>query len=555
MAWAPCAPVFVDRQLAGILARSGLLDDTRRRVESLRAGLTGTTATGWSCRFPVLAGPGAPPGAAGGILTVTACDPGVHPPRGAQPLDRVLDCAELRRALGVDLADMFVAGLPADERAVVLGRSGTAAVWLACQSRRAGRRIPDDVVVSADLVAGPGGAPRLGPVDGGDAKADVVNRECAGARLLLCGPHGAAPKVVRLEPGAAAKDLEHLVWGTAATTDRGELGQVATTACSAFDDHDYARAAPRYEVVVAMARPEDGELLLEACLRLATIAVHQGRPQEAAEWFARADQAKVPKTKSGRYTVERLGALAGMYVDRFEPTSARKLLECVSARRAADPEHTDDWERIQVLGAWRRLHLLEGAPRAARAEQVQLYGAADEAERPRALIDLAWTEIRCGDLEAARRWLLAARRGLLAVPEMYRLQTRAFLAWHVGRLAARDDPTEELDDLLDDAAIGALLAEATLQAAPRWRLEALRAVRRGQLDDIGPLAARCTSFQRWHLGVFLLECDGAFELAARTLRDAEVDLAGMPALAEARERLASGWDEGAVRVLMTNVAY
>jgi len=226
-----------------------------------------------------------------------------------------------------------------------------------------------------------------------------------------------------------------------------------------------------------------------------------------------------------------------------------------AAKRAAEPEHADPWERVQVLGAWRRLHLLEGAPPAARAAQVELCGVEDEVERPRALIDLAWTEVRCGELGEARRALLEARWRLQAVPEMYRLQTRAFLTWHVGRLAARGGSTEALDDLLDDDAVGALLAQGTLQAAPRWRLEALRAVRSGRLEDIGPLAARCTSFQRWHLGVFLLECEGAVELAARTLREAGVDLAGMPALADARERLVRGRDEGAARVLQANVAY
>lgn len=547
--------MFVAHQLGEILARCGLLDDTRRRVEALQAGLAGATPTGWSCRFPVLVGHGAPEGVVGGILTVTACDPGVHPPRGAQPLDRVLDGAALRHTLGVDLRDLYVGGLPADPRAVVLGRSGTAAAWLAYQSRKAGRRISDRVVVSADVVAGPGGAPRLAPVDGGDAKAGVVARECAGAHLLLCGPHGVAPNVVSLAPGAEVADLEHLVWGTVATTDRGELCRVAAVARSAFDDHDYAGAAPRYEGVVRMARPEDGELLLEACLRLAAIAVHRGQPHEAAEWFTRADAAKVPGAQKGRYAVERLGALAGMHVDRFQPTSARRLLELAAARRAAEPEHTDDWERIQVLGAWRRLHLLEGDPRAARAVQRQLCAIADEAQLPRALVDLAWTELRCGELARARGALLEANAQLPGAPEVYRLQTRAFLTWLVGRLAALGGSVEDLGHLLDDDAIARLLDEPTLQAAPRWRLEALRAVRRGQLDALGPLAARCTPFQRWHLGVFLLECQGAREIALGALRGAGVDLAGMPALAEALDQLAEGPDEGAARVLRTNVAY
>ena len=554
MAWAPCAPVFVTGALAGILSRPGLLEDTRRRIESLRAGLVGTTSSSWSCRFPVLAGPGAQAGVAGGVLTVTACDPGVHPPRGSLPLDKALDCAQLRDILGADLSGMFVTGLPGSQEAVVLGRSGTAAAWLAHRSRQTGRRVADGVVVSADLVAGPGG-PRLAPIDGGDAKAAVVARECPGARLLLCGPHMAASNVVDFTSGAAVTDLEHVIWGNGATTDRAELCGIAAVARSAFDDHDYAGAAPRYQSVVAMSRMQDGELLLEACLRLAAIAVHQGRPHEAAAWFARADEVQMPGAKKGRYAVERLGALAGMYIDRFEPGSARRLLELAAAKRAAEADHGDPWERIQMLGAWRRLHLLEGAPEAARGVQTELCGVDDEVERPRALIDLSWTEIRCGELGAARRSLLAARGRLLAVPEMYRLQTRAFLAWHVGRLAARGGRVDGLADLLDDDAIGGLLAEPTLQAAPRWRLEALRAVRAGTIEEIGAIAARCTPFQRWHLGVFLLECSGLFEVAVGTLRQAGVDLTGMPILAGALERLELGREEEAVRVLQGNVAY
>lgn len=545
--WATCAPRFVSQEIEGILRCADLPARDRARIAAwcvdLQFGEPGT----WVCRFPALAGPEAPPRLVGGLLAIVATDPGVLPPRGSAPAAEVLDIAGMGASTG-----LHVLGLPTQGDLMVIGASGGAAAWLAHRARATGRTIPGGVVVSAALVPGPDGEPCLATVAGGGAKAKVVARELPGAKLLLCGdPEG--EDVVALPVGARVRELEQLVWGAAAITDRIELIRIAALARSAFDSHDYVTAEPRYRQVANAAANEDVELHHEACLRLAGVAIHQGRPGDADAWMHRADQLEhaLPRSKRGVYVVERLSTLAGRAIDGFRPRAARDLLETDPARHAA-ADATDTWKQLQVRGAWRRLHLLNGAPLEARAEQRALLDitADDPVEYPRVLVDLGFVETRCGDLPAARDAFLAARDAVAGMPPIYAVQSRAFLAWHVARYARRGGDLDGLAEILNPHALGALLDDPRLQAAARWRVEAVRAETIATLDA---LAARVTDFQRWYLGTFLLEAPAAVDLAGRLLATADVDLSGMPVLERAREELRAGRLDPAV--FLAHVAY
>lgn len=545
--WATCAPRFVRNEIEGILRCADLPARNRACIEAwlvdLELGDLGT----WVCRFPALAGPNAPARLEGGLLSIVATDPGVLPPRGSSAINGVLD-------IGVfgDAADLHVVGLPTYEGIQVLGGSGGAAASLAYRARATGRIIPRDLVVSAALVPGPDGEPCLDAVAGGGAKARVVARELPGARLLLCGD-AEGEDVVPLPIGARVRELERLVWGDAAIIDRTELIQIGALAKRSFDSHDYATAAPRYREVANLAYNEDVELQHEACLRLAAISVHQGVPGEADAWMHRADELEraLPRSKRGRYVVERLSTLAGRAIDGFRPQAARDLLETDTARRAAD-DHSDTWKQLQVRGAWRRLHLLNGAPLDARAEQRALLDitADDPVEYPRVLVDLAFVETRCGELSAARDAFLAARDAIAGMPSFYAIQSRAFLAWHLARYARRGGDLAGLAEILSPPALDALLGDPRLQAAARWRVEAVRAE---TIETLGVLAARVTDFQRWYLGAFLLEAPAAVELAGRLLATTAVDLSGMPVLEQAREELRAGRLEPSV--FLAHIAY
>jgi hypothetical protein len=546
-AWATCAPRFVRREIDGILRCADLTARDRARIESWLVGLELGEPGTWVSRFPALAGADAPARLEGGLLSIVATDPGVLPPRGASSATSVLDLG----AVG-PVVDVHVLGLPAHDGVLVVGRSGGAAAWLAQRSRATGRIVPKDVVVSAELVPGPDGEPCLAAVAGGGAKARVVARELPGARLLLCGdPEG--EEVVPLTVGARVRELERLVWGDAAIVDRDELRRIGALARSAFDAHDYATAESRYREVASASESEDVELHHEACLRLAAVAIHQGLPGDSDGWLRRADELErvLPRSKRGVYVVERLGTLAGRAIDGFRPQEARKLLETSPARHAA-ADAADIWKQIQVRGAWRRLHLLEGAPREAREEQRALVEitADDPVECPRVLLDLGFVETRCGDLPAARGAFLAAHQAIAGMPPVYALQSRAFLAWHLARFARRGGDLAGLGDLLSARGLDELLGDVRLQTAGRWRVKVVRAATNECLEA---LAAELTPFQRWCLGVFLLDLPATMDLAGRLLATADVDLSGMPVLERAREELRAGRLDPAVFV--THGAY
>lgn len=546
--WATCAPTFVSREMEGILRCADLPARDRARIEAWLVGLELGEPGTWVCRFPALVGPDAPARLEGGLLSIVATDPGVLPPRGASSVTGVLDIGMLGAA-----ADLHILGLPAREAVLVLGESGGAAAWLAHRARATGRIIPRDIVVSAALVPGPDGEPCLGAVAGGGAKARVVARELPGARLLLCGDSEGAD-VVAVPVGARVRELERLVWGSAATMDRTELTRIGALARSAFDAHDYATAAPRYREVASSASKDDVELHHEACLRLAAVAVHQGMPRDADAWLHRADDLEqaLPRSKRGVYVVERLSTLAGRAIDGFRPRVARDLLETGHARHAAT-DATDTWKQLQVRGARRRLHLLTGAPLDARAEQRALLdvSADDPVECPRVLVDLGFVEMRCGDLPAAREAFLAARGAIAGMPLIYAVQSRAFLAWHVARYARRGGDLNGLADVVDPQALDALLGDPRLQAAGSWRVEAVRAATSEAL--LSALAARLTDFQRWYLGAFLLEVPAAVDLAGRLLATTDIDLSGMPVLQSARDELRAGRLDPAV--FLAHAAY
>jgi hypothetical protein len=555
MAWAPCAPAFVRERLEHLLDRRELVPSERSFIENCRKSASNVPdVPPWSCRFPVLVGDKVPTGIEGGILTVSASEPGVLPPRGGDPFAAVVEGGipeVLSRA-----ASLTVLGLPVDRRAVVFGRSATAAAWLAWRAMQTGRKIPDDLVVSADLVPGPGGAPCLAAVEGGGLKARVVAREMPNACLMFCGEHDGSSNVDSLPAGAPVADLERMVWGDAAVTDRVELGNVAAQALRAFEGHDYLTAESRYEWVFAHAGQDDEKMAFEACLRLAAVAVHRGRADTAQAWFDKADAVSLPNSQKGPYLVERLAGLAGMHIDAFRPTRAREILETPQMRHAGDADCADPWMRIQVLGAWRRLHLLEGAPERAREEQRKIVELAEGPEVPRSYLDLAWTSIRCGDLNEARLALCNARSMIQEVPTTYRLQTQAFLAWYAGRLVLRGGAATGLEDLIHPATLDRLLAEPSLQPAARWRARGMRAALIADWRDAEDLVHSCSPFQRWYLGLFFLDIAGARHIALVCLSGEIPDLSEAPDPASARDAfLASPADEQAVTTLRQRAVY
>ncbi len=536
-AWATCAPHFVRDELEGILRYAALSGPDCAALDALLSGLDLGDPGGWSCRFPALAGAGAPEALVGGVLALVATDPGVPAPRGARPATTVLERSAVFGGGG-----QYVLGMPDVEDVLVVGSSSAAASWLADRARATGRRVPPDVVVSASLVAGPDGEPRLAPVHGVAAKARVVLRELPGARLYFCGEAPAAQDagahLVSVPVGAPVRELERLIWGNTASKDRNELRRIAAVADEAFRSHDYATAGSRYRELLELADADCAELCYEAKLRLASVAVHRGCGAEADAWYAAADAVAVPESRRG-LQIERLTGLAGAAIDAFRPTIARSFLENRRVKRAAS-DGDELWERIQALGAWRRLHLLEGSPEEAHTVQRELVEVADAVERPRALLDLGFVAVRCGDLGAATEALAAARGVIVGLAPVYRVQSEAFLAWHVARLVCAAGPVPGLDDLLDADALEARLAEAHLQDAGRWRLEAILAAGRSDLDALSALAVRLSPFQAWYLGVFLLERPGTSVFATECLASSRVDLSEMPHLARAREALCGG---------------
>ena len=556
MRWATCAPVAVADRLAQLTGRRGLTADCRGQIEGYRLGLRSLAPVAdWCCRFPVAAEHPEKHGFTGGVLMVTAVDDTVLQPSGATPIIEALDVSSLCAVAPVGTVGLSVGGIPTGANAVVIGRSGTAACWLAARAREIGRSIPQNVVVSADLVPGPGGEPRLAIVGDCDEKARVVATELPGCRLLICGVHTPAAHVTAFPAGTPVGVLERAIWGPVGHLDRAELGRVATFAKSAFDVQDYARAEHRYQSLLELLGPADRELRFEATLRLGAIAVHRGRPEDAKRWFDEADAVPLSNDRKSDYLVERLASMAGMFIDAFDPGGARSLLESKHAKHAADPDCGRAWDRIQLLGSWRRLHLLEGDAIAAMRVQRELVALAEGDQLPRALLDLGWSCIRCGELSTASEALLQARVAIAETGGVYRVQSIAFLTWYAGRLAFRGGDVTGLDDSIALPHIDAVLADPSLQAAGRWRLSALRAALNRSDTELMTLVNACTEFQKWQVGAFLLELDWVQELGRHCLASARVDLSRAPALADAASRLASGPDADAVAVVVARSVY
>lgn len=556
MVWATCAPLAVAERLRQLRERPGLTADGRALIEGYLSGLRPLAPTAdWCCRFPVVAEHPKMHGFKGGILTASAVDATVLPPAGSAPVGRVLDIGALTALENVGVVGLFVGGIPLESDAVLVGRSGTAAAWLAARARRTGRSIPEDVVVSADLVPGPGGEPCLAEVTHCDEKAEVVRKELPGCRVFVCGAHSPSEHVTGFAAGTPVGELERAIWGREGQLDRAGLSRVATVAKEAFEDQDYALAAQRYQELLGLLGTADRELRFEAALRLGSIAVHRGRPEDARTWFAQADAIKLPNDRKSDYIIERLASIAGMFIDAFDPDGARTLLESKHAKQAADPDYPRAWDRIQVLGSWRRLHLLEGDAEAARRIQSELLALAEGDQLPRALLDMGWTCIRCGDLPAAKDALRQARVAIDETGGVYRVQSIAFLTWYVGRLLIRGGDVGGLDDLLALPSLDAMLADASLQAAGRWRMAALRAVLARSSSELASVINDSADFQKWQVGAFLLEVDWARDLGRRAHASATVDLSHSPAHSDAVVRLAGGWDAEAAAVLVSRGVY
>ncbi|MBK9371997.1 MAG: hypothetical protein IPN01_37850 [Deltaproteobacteria bacterium] len=532
--WAPCAPQLVRARLDDILQTSSFPLKLRATLEALRPSAAEPPGL-WMCRFPVVASTHQDDGVDGGLLTMVSTAPDVHGPRGGAPAEGAVELGPTPATGG----GLFVTGLPHRPGALLVGRSGSAAAWLAIRARLTHRAVPSGVVVSADLVPGADGVPRLAPVQSGGVKARIVAREAPGARFILCGdPEGERAEL--LPPNTSAQALERLVWGEVAVADPERLSALQKMGADAFKRHDYATARAAYQEVVDAEGAGDPELLFEACLRLAAIEVHSGCAPAAATWYTRADQAKVSKRWRADYLVERITGLAGQAIDSFRPKTARGFLESSVASRAAEAAHQHDWERTQALGAWRRLYLLEGEPARAREVQQTLLELADEAERHRALLDLGFVALRDGDLAACADALLAARRAIVGLPGVYGVQSQAFLTWHAARLMSRGGPMTGLGDLLEPEALNALAQAPKLQVAGRWRVRGLHAALTHDRDALAALAAELAPFQRWTLGVFLLESSETREIAAKLLASVDLDLSEMPALAAAHAQLRAG---------------
>jgi tetratricopeptide (TPR) repeat protein len=292
--------------------------------------------------------------------------------------------------------------------------------------------------------------------------------------------------------------------------------------------------------LLELAGQGEADLRYEAFLRLAAIAVHQGRGSEAENWYRKADSLSLPLSLPS-LRIERLTGLAGAAIDGFKPRLAQRFLEEPRARRALE-DAEEPWEHIQVLGAWRRLHLLEGRPEEAREMQRRLMAVVDSVETPRAYLDLGFVELRCGDLKAAGRALGEARSRISALPPVYRLQSEAFLSWHAARLGAFPG----LEELLVPATIAEKLGASELQEAGRWRLRAVKAVVEGDLGALQALAADLQPFQRWYLGVFLLPRTATRELAMEIFKTSDLDLSEMPVLEQARAEARAGRGDASV---------
>ena len=80
----------------------------------------------------------------GGILTAKALDVSVSPPAASAPAVGVLDGAALIAVMGTAAVRLYVSGVPQTLKSIIVGRSGTAAAWLAHRARETGRRVPHD---------------------------------------------------------------------------------------------------------------------------------------------------------------------------------------------------------------------------------------------------------------------------------------------------------------------------------------------------------------------------------------------------------------------------
>jgi len=529
----PFAPRSVEEALERI-ARKELLAPVRRHVEGLLRQARGhrlQPPNGSACAFPTVA-EGAPvPGAVFFAVAELFRPPGYLPLADAFPRE-----AEMLRLLG----DTFSVSLsiypnPAPSSPGLLqlvGDSAGAAFAVAGEALRRGVSVPEDVAVSAAVVAGPDGNLHLRGVGGLDRKIDLLERERPGCRFYFVDRegrdfHAARVRLTPLPPGPI-QALYEAILPRRDAPPRARVYERIREAERAFRDQDYPLARRLFGEILPMLdllgyedlQPRRWRYWSLVCL--GAIALHGGDTDGAARHFEEADRLELPPGVHHEKDELEL-YVAGLYLDRLLPDRAEKLLRPLTdswrQRMRIDPAG-DDRRRVYLacLGGMRRLHLLRGEPERAHAVQEELVAASPEHERARSLTDLGEVLRRMGRREEAAVAFREARRWLdhVYLPT-YRLQTEAFLAYYEGRLAL--DRGEDIDLEL----VSALVPRLPERSAAAWRLRQLgllARLRRGEDEALGALvrAAREArgDFARWQWGLGLLR---AMEFRPAELRE------------------------------------
>lgn len=517
----PFAPRSVEEALER-LAREDLLAPIRRRVEGfLRQARSHQLRPpdGSACAFPTVAEDAPVEGAVFYAVAELFRPPGALPIADAFP-----DEVEMLRLLGETFSvSLSVCPNPTTSSSPhleLVGNSAGGAFAVAGEALRRGVNVPEDVAVSAAVVAGPDGNLHLRGVAGLEKKIALLEREQPGCRFFYVAPVGRSLHATRIRlqpvPEGPITALYEAILPRRDVPPRTRVYDRVREAERAFRDQDYPLARRLFGELVPMLdalgyeENEPRRWRYWSLISLGAIALHAGETEEAARHFAEAQDLEQHRSVLQERDELQL-YVAGLYLDRLCPSEASAILLPLTdqwrLRMRLDPVG-DDRRRVWLacLGGMRRLHLLRGEPELAHVIQEELLLASPEHERARSLADLGECLRRMGRHEEAGRAFEEARRCLDSVYlPTYRLQTEAFLAYYEGRWALDRGDEPDLERIAN------LVPRLPERSAASWRLRQLgllTRIRRGEEHALEALVRTARNargeFARWQQGLGLL---------------------------------------------------
>lgn len=459
------------------------------------------------CGFPVVAGPTAPEWVQGAILSAVAVTNATWVAGTCEPAEMVLkvDWEELQRNLSPDGpsdgATLLVHPGEAVFRAVEArpdGDSCLGALLLARVAALRGVSIPGDVVVSAAVVRS-GRETTFSPVDSVARKVATVAVERPNARFFVCCAERDMPntphpvRLIRLEPGSPFSELADQVL----PASQGTFASLAASMALAdtfFRQQRYEPARHEYEQVLRRLEklprrgspPQTAEWVATSRMRIGAAYLHAGRAAVAREHFESVRNDASSSAVSPHLRAQTILSLVGAFIDEFWPARAKSLLRSLE-REWAGEFREEGLEmksrelkllRVEVLGARRRVCLLEGDAGGALNFQGELRRWAPEDQLARALCDQAECLRRLGQRAAAVRALKQARRVAHRLVGDEQVQTLGFIVYTEGLIAY-----DGRRGLAEPGALEQLAATLPLVSAARWRLEMLAQLQRVSRGD------------------------------------------------------------------------